>query len=273
MFCRFSCCAGRTQSMKTQHPPIVPLNLLLGFALLTTLLITGCGKSPSSNSSHAEPVAARSAIESTDSDTSAAQLEARMQKLKNLADAAWLIYRDEAFLAARGGVEPKNAFTRTRTAIKEGLDLYNREATGDMERANAIQTFYNVALRKHRREAESIIEQGGNADRKALLENIDRLEEEWFQKYESSFTRVVTANSLLVDSHGFLASPNGKMVVMDGTPLMLAAFMGRLEFAKTLLRFGAKVDATDEYGNTALSLAQKNSHTEIVTLLRKAGAK
>jgi hypothetical protein len=259
--------------MKTQQITIAPLNLLLGFTLLTTVLITGCGKGPSSNSSHAEPVAARNAIESTDSDTSAAQLEARMQRLKNLAEAAWLIYRDEVALAARGGVESRSAFTRTRTAIKEGLDLYNREATGDMERASAIQSFYNVALRKNRREVESIIEGGTNADRKALLENIDRLEEECFQNYETSFTRVVTANPLLVDSHGFLASPNGKMVVMDGTPLMLAAFMGRLEFARTLLRHGAKVDATDEYGNTALTLAQKNGHTEIVTLLRKAGAK
>lgn len=259
--------------MKTQQITIAPLNLLLGFTLLTTVLITGCGKGPSSNSSQAEPVAARSANKATDSGTSAAKLEARMQKLKKLTDAAWLTYREEVSLAARGGVEPKNAFTRTRTAIKEGLDLYSREATGDMERASAIQSFYNVALRKHRREVESIIEGGTNADRKALLENIDRLEEEWFQKYESSFTRVVTANPHLVDSHGFLASPNGKMVVMDGTPLMLAAFMGRLEFTKMLLHHGAKVDATDEYGNTALTLAQKNGHTEIVTLLRKAGAK
>lgn len=30
--------------MKTQHPSIVPLNLLLGFILLTTTLTTGCGK-------------------------------------------------------------------------------------------------------------------------------------------------------------------------------------------------------------------------------------
>lgn len=259
--------------MKTQHPSIAPLNLLLGFTLLTTLLTTGCGKAPSSNSSHAEPVAARSANEATDSETSAAQLEARMQKLKKLADAAWVIYRDEVSLAARGGVESSSAFTRTRAAIKEGLDIYSKEATGEMERASAIQTFYNVALRKHRREVESIIESGGNADRRALLENIDRLEEECFQNYETSFTRVLTANPLLVDSHGFLASPNGKMVVMDGTPLMLAAFMGRLEFAKTLLRHGAKVDATDEFGNTALTLAQKSGQTEVVTLLRKAGAK
>lgn len=196
-----------------------------------------------------------------------------MQRLKKLTAAAWLIYREEVSLAAREGVEPRSAFTRTRAAIKEGLDLYNREATGEMERASAIQSFYNVALRKHRREVESIIESGSNADRKALLESIDRLEEEWFQNYETSFIRVVRANPLLVDSHGFLASPNGKMVVMDGTPLMLAAYMGRLDFAKTLLRFGAKVDATDEYGNTALTLAEKSGHAEIVTLLRKAGGK
>ena len=60
------------------------------------------------------------------------------------------------------------------------------------------------------------------------------------------------------------------------TALMLAAREGYLEIVRMLLTAGADVDTRSEWGETALSLAQKHEHSEkhslIVGLLKQYGA-
>jgi len=59
----------------------------------------------------------------------------------------------------------------------------------------------------------------------------------------------------------------------DGaTPLMVSAFRGELEMTQVFLTKGSDVNATDNFGNTALLLAAKNGHNEIVSLLKEYGA-
>ena len=53
---------------------------------------------------------------------------------------------------------------------------------------------------------------------------------------------------------------------------MLAAASGRAAAVKSLLRSGANVSAQDKDGKTALMLAIKFARTEVVKLLKKAGA-
>jgi hypothetical protein len=56
------------------------------------------------------------------------------------------------------------------------------------------------------------------------------------------------------------------------TPLMRAAFFGRTKTVKLLISHGADINA-ERGDETALSLAKQNVHTEVVELLRQAGAK
>lgn len=61
----------------------------------------------------------------------------------------------------------------------------------------------------------------------------------------------------------------------DGfTPLHFTAEQGNIEVAKVLLERGAEVDAVNQFGNTALSIAVFNSegNGELIALLRSAGA-
>ena len=54
---------------------------------------------------------------------------------------------------------------------------------------------------------------------------------------------------------------------------MLAARDGHIEVVDYLLNNGATVKQTDKNGDTALSMALDNDHSEVAGRLRKAGAK
>ncbi len=54
---------------------------------------------------------------------------------------------------------------------------------------------------------------------------------------------------------------------------MDAAFHGHTAIVEALLAAGAKVNAKNNDGKTALSIAAEKGHTDIVELLKKAGAK
>ncbi len=55
--------------------------------------------------------------------------------------------------------------------------------------------------------------------------------------------------------------------------LMVAAQWGYTEITKILLDKGAKVNAKNNYGETALILAKKKGYTTITELLKQYGAK
>ncbi|MFN0279662.1 MAG: TonB family protein [Pyrinomonadaceae bacterium] len=57
------------------------------------------------------------------------------------------------------------------------------------------------------------------------------------------------------------------------TPLMIAAFRGRVAFVGLLLKKGAKVDAMDQKGYSAFSYAKANGDKETIKLLETAGGK
>jgi ankyrin repeat protein len=60
----------------------------------------------------------------------------------------------------------------------------------------------------------------------------------------------------------------------DGvTPLILEAPMGSVESVKALLEGGARINAKDMHGDTALSCAKQSGNTAVVQFLKKAGAK
>ena len=59
----------------------------------------------------------------------------------------------------------------------------------------------------------------------------------------------------------------------DGSGLMAAALEGRTETVKALIEAGADVNAKDMNGDTALTWAAGPGHTEIVEILRQAGAR
>ena len=59
----------------------------------------------------------------------------------------------------------------------------------------------------------------------------------------------------------------------DYTPLHHAARFGRADIVYALLQAKADVNAQDGDGNTAADLALKNTHTEIVQLLKRYGVK
>jgi len=60
---------------------------------------------------------------------------------------------------------------------------------------------------------------------------------------------------------------------MEQTALMEASDQGHLESVKFLLQKGASVHFKNKNGWTALKLAGKEGHTEIVELLKAHGAK
>ncbi|XXF76267.1 ankyrin repeat domain-containing protein [Myxococcaceae bacterium GXIMD 01537] len=69
------------------------------------------------------------------------------------------------------------------------------------------------------------------------------------------------------------AKPNLARNMVNEGPLLTAARVGNIEVARALLAAGADWKTKTEYGDTALSEARKRSHTELVALLEKAGAK
>ncbi len=48
------------------------------------------------------------------------------------------------------------------------------------------------------------------------------------------------------------------------TPLMIASFRNHIPIIEYLLKTGAKLDASDWQGNTALMLAASEGHSEVV---------
>ena len=53
---------------------------------------------------------------------------------------------------------------------------------------------------------------------------------------------------------------------------MVATMWGHTATVQALLEAGADVNATNNEGETALAVAQNNGHTEMVEILRNAGA-
>lgn len=79
---------------------------------------------------------------------------------------------------------------------------------------------------------------------------------------------VEKADKLLADNPELVSARN-----KDGqTPLHIAASLGHLKLADMLLAHGADCNARDNKTRTAIELAAKNQHEEIVQLLRRYGA-
>ncbi|RDH41593.1 ankyrin repeat domain-containing protein [Zooshikella ganghwensis] len=56
--------------------------------------------------------------------------------------------------------------------------------------------------------------------------------------------------------------------VNNWTPLLAASFIGRLEIVKLLVNQGANIQAKSVVGDTALIIAQRQGHDEIVEYLK-----
>jgi ankyrin repeat protein len=70
------------------------------------------------------------------------------------------------------------------------------------------------------------------------------------------------------------ADPNTKQQNFPGfSALMIATLYGKIKVAKVLIAKGADIHATDMQGVNALRIARDKGFNEIVSLLRKAGAK
>jgi ankyrin repeat protein len=67
------------------------------------------------------------------------------------------------------------------------------------------------------------------------------------------------------------ADPNVTGEVEGWSALMFAAAEGRPEVVRALLDHGADPSLTDNDGDTALTFAQDNGHSEVVEVLRREG--
>lgn len=63
-----------------------------------------------------------------------------------------------------------------------------------------------------------------------------------------------------------------QMGFVDGTPLKMAATLGAIDTARSLIEHGASVDGTDSEYNTPLHFAAREGHTPVVELLIRSGA-
>jgi ankyrin repeat protein len=83
-----------------------------------------------------------------------------------------------------------------------------------------------------------------------------------------------TQQAELLISHGAEVSVKESLGERKGlTPLHRACARGYRAIIKMLLARGADINSKTDMGDTPLSLAKENKHTEIVELLRKHGAK
>ena len=76
----------------------------------------------------------------------------------------------------------------------------------------------------------------------------------------------------LLDKGADVNARNGKDAEAGATALMYAAAEGHTDTVRILIDRGADVNARRESGGTALSLATELERTEIISLLKKAGA-
>jgi ankyrin repeat protein len=58
--------------------------------------------------------------------------------------------------------------------------------------------------------------------------------------------------------------------IINCTPLMRAAYRGYVDVVKELLAHGADANARNAFGNTAATLAARNGHGKVESMLRKA---
>jgi ankyrin repeat protein len=52
------------------------------------------------------------------------------------------------------------------------------------------------------------------------------------------------------------------------TPLMQAAYKGNVKFVKLFLKYGADPNLKDKQGKTALDMAKKKNHQQVIDLLQ-----
>src|SRR6266480_1931544 len=65
------------------------------------------------------------------------------------------------------------------------------------------------------------------------------------------------------------AAQNGRAAadIVNNTPLMRAAYRGHVDVVKELLAYGADPNARNAFGNTAATLAARNGHSKVESLL------
>ena len=68
------------------------------------------------------------------------------------------------------------------------------------------------------------------------------------------------------------ANANAQTIDTGMTPLMFAAQAGNAEIVKSLLAHQANIDQNNREGKSAVTLAEDGNATEVVKLLRSAGA-
>jgi len=62
-------------------------------------------------------------------------------------------------------------------------------------------------------------------------------------------------------------------IYAGSTALIYASEKGQVNVVKYLIKHGANINAKNKNGDTALSLAENNGHTEVARILREAGAR
>lgn len=60
-------------------------------------------------------------------------------------------------------------------------------------------------------------------------------------------------------------------ICAGSTALIYASEKGHVNVVKYLIKHGANINAKNKNGDTALSIAEKNGHTEVARILREAG--
>lgn len=96
-----------------------------------------------------------------------------------------------------------------------------------------------------------------------------------YRGYDGDTALHIVVRKRELDWVGFLLGKGADPNVGDSkgdTPLIIAASIGFEEAASALVRRGAKVDAINRGGVTALSMAVQQRHPRLVELLLKAGA-